>query len=146
MGYRVSIILDHSYEGGLTPIIFTMITYYSLFEKNRHERLLLENFFLLRIKYSYLYFLGILYFFTPNRIFYGNVSGIVGGFIIKNYRKILLPKLIWIYDLEKSLGLNKIKSLYKKLNIYNKEMKRILREFDRDSINEIILNYNSLNN
>ena len=146
MGYRVSIILDHSYEGGLTPIIFTMITYYSLFEKNRHERLLLENFFLLRIKYSYLYLLGILYFFTPNRTFYGNVSGIVGRLIIKNYRNILLPKLIWVYDLEDNLGLNKIKSLYKKLNINNNEMRRMLREYDSDSLDEIILNNNSLNN
>lgn len=146
LSYRVSIILDHSYEGGLTPIIFTMITYFSLFEKNRHERLFLENFFLLRIKYSYLYLLGILYFFTPNRTFYGNVSGIVGGLIIKNYRNILLPKLIWVYDLEDNLGLNKIKSLYKKLNINNNEMRRMLREYDSDSLDEIILNINSLNN
>ena len=51
LSYRVSIILDHSYEGGLTPILFTMVTYVSLFEKNRQERILLDNFFLLRMKY-----------------------------------------------------------------------------------------------
>ena len=141
LSYRVSIILDHAYEGGLTPIIFTMITYYSLFEKNRHERLFLENFFLLRMKYSFIYLLGILYFFTPNRSFYGNVSGILGGFIIRKYRNILLPKIIWIYDFENNFGLNKIKSLYRKININNNEMRIMLREFDRDSVDEIVLNY-----
>ena len=39
LSYRVSIILDHTYEGGLTPVLFTMVTLFSLFEKNRNERL-----------------------------------------------------------------------------------------------------------
>ena len=145
LNYRVSIILDHAYEGGLTPVLFTMVTYFSLVEKNRHERFFLENFFLLRMKYSFIYLLGILYFFTPNRSFYGNVSGIFGGFIIKKYRNILLPKLIWIYDFENNYGLNTFKSLYKKININNNEMRIMLREFDRDSIDEITLNYEFIN-
>ena len=145
LSYRVSIILDHAYEGGLTPVLFTMVTYFSLVEKNRHERFFLENFFLLRMKYSFIYLLGILYFFTPNRSFYGNVSGIFGGFIIKKYRNILLPKLIWIYDFENNYGLNTFKSLYKKININNNEMRIMLREFDRDSIDEITLNYEFIN-
>ena len=146
LSYRVSIILDHSYEGGLTPVLFTMVTYFSLFKKNRHERFFLENFFLLRVKYSFIYLLGILYFFTPNRSFYGNVSGIFGGFIIKKYRKILLPKLTWIYEFEEKYSLNKIRSLYRKININDNEMRIMLREFDRDSFDDIILNYESINN
>ena len=146
LSYRVSIILDHSYEGGLTPVLFTLVTYFSLFEKNRNERFFFENFFLLRVKYSYVYLLGILYFFTPNRSFYGNISGIIGGFILKQFRKVLLPKIIWIYDFELCIGLNRIKILYRKLNINNKQMRKMLREFDRDSINEIILSYEFINN
>ena len=146
LSYRVSIILDHSYEGGLTPVLFTLVTYFSLFEKNRNERFFFENFFLLRVKYSYVYLLGILYFFTPNRSFYGNISGILGGFILKQFRKVLLPKIIWIYDFELCIGLNRIKILYRKLNINNKQMRKMLREFDRDSINEIILSYEFINN
>ena len=146
LSYRVSIILDHSYEGGLTPVLFTLVTYFSLFEKNRNERFFFENFFLLRVKYSYVYLLGILYFFTPNRSFYGNISGILGGFILKQFRKVLLPKIIWIYDFELYIGLNRIKILYRKLNINNKQMRKMLREFDRDSINEIILSYEFINN
>ena len=145
LSYRVSILLDHAYEGGLTPVIFAMVTYFSLFKKNRHERLLLDNFFLLRVKYSYLYLLGILYFFTPNRSFYGNVSGIFGGFILKKYRNIFLPKLSWIFDLEKNSCLNHIKNLYKKININNNEMINMLKEYDKDSLDDIIFNYQIMN-
>ena len=145
LSYRVSLLLDHAYEGGLTPVIFAMVTYFSLFKKNRHERLLLNNFFLLRVKYSYLYLLGILYFFTPNRSFYGNVSGIFGGFILKKYRNIFLPKLIWIFDLEKNSCLNHIKNLYKKININNNEMINMLKEYDKDSLDDIIFNYQVMN-
>ena len=141
LSYRVAIILDHTYEGGLTPVIFTMVTLFSLFEKHRNDRLLLENFFFLRMKYSYIYLLGILYFFTPNKSFYGNISGIFGGFLLKKFRKILLPKLIWIYDFEEKYGLNKIQNLYKKINLDNSEMGNMLRKYDGDSLAEIIQNY-----
>ena len=145
LSYRVSIILDYSFEGGLTPILFTMVTYISLFKKNRQERLLFENFFLLRMKYSYIYLLGILYFFTPNRSFYGNVSGIIGGFLLKNVRNIFLPKLIWIYDIEFKCCFSQIKYLYKKININNSEMRHMLKEYDREFVDDIFLNYEKMN-
>jgi len=145
LSYRVSIILDHSYEGGLTPILFTMITYISLFEKNRQERILFDNFFLLRMKYSYIYLLGILYFFTPNRSFYGNISGIIGGFILKNFRNIFLPKLVWIYDIEEKCCFSQVKYLYKKININSNEMRHMLKEYDRDSVDDIFLKYEKMN-
>ena len=145
LSYRVSIILDYSFEGGLTPILFTMVTYISLFKKNRQERLLFENYFLLRMKYSYIYLLGILYFFTPNRSFYGNVSGIIGGFLLKNVRNIFLPKLIWIYDIEFKCCFSQIKYLYKKININNSEMRHMLKEYDRESVDDIFLNYEKMN-
>lgn len=145
LSYRVSVILDHAYEGGLTPVIFSMLTFFSLFDKNRYEGIFLENFFFLRMKYSYIYLLGILYFFTPNRSFYGNVSGIIGGFIIKKYRRFLLPKVIWIYEFEERYDLYKIKSLYRKINLNNNDMKNTLIKYDRDSIDDILLNYENIN-
>lgn len=145
LSYRVSIILDHSYEGGLTPVLFTMVTYISLFEENRQERILFDNFFLLRMKYSYIYLLGILYFFTPNRSFYGNISGIIGGFLLKNFRNVFLPKLIWIYDIEEKCCFSQIKYLYKKININNNEMRHMLKEYDRDSVDDIFLKYEKMN-
>ena len=137
LSYRVSVYLNHAYEGGLTPVLFSIVTYFSFFEKNRHERFYLENFFFFRMKYSFIYMLGILYFFTPNRTFYGNVSGIIGGILIKNFRGFFLPKLKDVYDFEISFGLNKVKSLYKSININNAEMKNIMMEYDRDSLYDI---------
>ena len=97
------------------------------------------------MKYSYIYLLGILYFFTPNRSFYGNVSGIIGGFALKNFRNIFLPKLIWIYDVEEKCCFLHIKYLYKKINMNNNEMRYMLKEYDRDSIEDIFLNYQTMN-
>lgn len=138
LSYRVSIYLNHAYEGGFTPVIFAIVTYFSFFEKNRNERFYLENFFFFRMKYSFIYLLGVLYFFTPNRTFYGNVSGIIGGILMKKFRKLFLPNLKGIHDFEIGLRLNKNKSLFKCTNIYNNEMKNMLMEYDRDSFYDIL--------
>ena len=135
---RFSIIYNYFYEGGLTPILFTLLTYFSLYRRNRNQQVALESIYILRAKYSYLYFLGILYFFTPNRTFYGNISGIVSGYILKNYGKYLLPKIKWIKELEDCYSLNKIKIFYRYINVNNNRMKEILNEYDCDSIDDII--------
>ena len=135
---RISILYNYFYEGGLTPILFTLLTYFSLYRRNKNQQISLESLFILRVKYLYLYFLGLLYFFTPNRTFYGNISGIIGGFILKNYSKFLLPRIIWIKELEENYSLNKIKLFYRFINLNNNKMKEILNEYDRDSIEDII--------
>ena len=135
--YRLSVYLNHAYEGGLTPVLFSIVTYFSFFEKNRNERFFFENFFYFRMKHPFIYMLGILYFFTPNRTFYGNVAGIIGGILIKNFRGFFLPRLKDVYDFEISFGLYKVKSLYKSININNAEMKNIMTEYDRDSLYDI---------
>ena len=135
---RFSIIYNYFYEGGLTPILFTLLTYFSLYRRNRNQQVSLESIYILRAKHSYLYFLGILYFFTPNRTFYGNVSGIIGGYILKNYGKYLLPKVKWIKEIEECYSLDKVKIFYRYININNNRMKEILNEYDRDSIEDII--------
>ena len=135
---RISILYNYFYEGGLTPILFTLLTYFSLYRRNKNQQISLESLFILRVKYLYLYLLGLLYFFTPNRTFYGNISGIIGGFILKNYSKFLLPRIIWIKELEENYSLNKIKLFYRFINLNNNKMKEILNEYDRDSIEDII--------
>ena len=135
---RISILYNYFYEGGLTPVLFTLLTYFSLYRRNKNQQISLESLFILRVKYLYLYLLGLLYFFTPNRTFYGNISGIIGGFILKNYSKFLLPRIIWIKELEEKYSLNKIKLFYRFINLNNNKMKEILNEYDRDSIEDII--------
>jgi hypothetical protein len=56
-----------------------------------------------------------------------------------------LPKLIWIFDLEKNSCLNHIKNLYKKININNNEMINMLKEYDKDSLDDIIFNHQIMN-
>lgn len=137
---RFSNIYNFFYEGGLTPLIFTLLTYCSLYHKNRNRIIPFENLFIFRAKYSYLYLLGALYFFTPNRTFYGNVSGILGGLILKNYPKYLLPRVKWIKEIEEKYSLNKIKILYRYINKKNNKMKDILNEYDNNSMEDIIDN------
>ena len=139
---RFSTIANYIYEGGLTPIIFTLLTYISLYNKNRNEQLSFESLIILKARYLYLYLLGVLYFFTPNRTFYGNVSGIIGGFILKKYPKYILPKIKWIKEMEECYSLEKIKILYIYLNINNDKMREALKEYDEDSIDEINENDN----
>ena len=135
---RFSIISNYNYEGGLTPVIFTLLTYLSLYHKNRNEQFSWESLIILKAKYSYIYLLGILYFFTPNRTFYGNVSGIIGGFILKKYPKYLLPRIKWIKEIEECYSLDKIKVLYRYIDLNNNRMKDVLKEYDKNYIEEII--------
>ena len=109
---RFSVLSNFLYEGGLTPVLFTA-------------------------KYSYIYLLGALYFFTPNRTFYGNLSGIIGGHILKKYPKYLLPRIKWIKEIEDFYSLNKIKFLYRYINLSNNIMKDVLIEYDRESMEDI---------
>lgn len=134
---RFSILYNFFYEGGLTPILFTLVTYSSLYHKNRNQIISFETLFIFRAKYLYLYLLGALYFFTPNRTFYGNISGIIGAFILKNYSKYLLPRIKWIKEIEDYYSLHKVKLFYRYININNSKMKDILNEYDRDSMEEI---------
>ena len=138
---RISLLYNYFYEGGLTPIVFTLLTYYYLFRRNSNRQFNFESILILRAKYSYIYLLILLYCFTPNRTFYGNVSGIIGGHLLKKYGNYFLPKINWINDLENNFSLNKIKVLYRYINISNKKMKDTLIEYDRDSVEELSIIY-----
>ena len=47
--------------------------------------------------------------------------------------------------MEKNSCLNHIKNLYKKINIYSNEMINMLKEYDRESVDDIFLNYEKMN-
>ena len=138
LGRMLSHYFNYFYEGGLTPVLFALLTYYSLYKKNRNEELFfIESYLTLRRRYRFMFFLFVLLCFTPNRSFSGNVSGILGGIILKKYPKYFLPKVKWIKDVEDKYSLNKINILYKYINLNNNRMKDILTEYDRDSVEEM---------
>ena len=138
LGRMLSHYFNYFYEGGLTPVLFALLTYYSLYKKNRNEELFfIESYLIFRRRYRFMFFLFVLLCFTPNRSFSGNVSGILGGIILKKYPKYFLPKVIWIKDVEDKYSLNKINILYKYINLSNNRMKDVLTEYDRDSVEEM---------
>ena len=131
--------IDNEYEGGLTPLFFTLYTFYFSFEGNSNKIFFFLFIFIVRAKHSeYLLFL-ILIFFTPNNSIYGNFSGILTAYFLKSLKKYLLPKIIWIKEIETVLFLYKLFPLYRYINEENPIMKKILYEFDIDSVNELNL-------
>ena len=128
-----------NYEGGLTPILFSLNTFFYLFE---HDYLNEYNIFLFVFgqgKYSSLTMLIILYFFTPNRTFMGNLSGICGAYLIKGIFFCFLPRVSSIMGFEETFNLNKKSSFYRHITSDNILMKNILNQLQPDSVMDINL-------
>ena len=142
-------IVDNSiidYEGGLTPILFSLNTFFYLFE---HDYLNEYNIFLFVLgkgKYSSFTILIILYFFTPNRTFMGNLSGICGAYVIKGILSYFLPRVSWIMDFEETFNLNKKSVFYRHITSENILMKNILNQIQPDSVIDIEIEKEEENN
>ena len=129
-----------NYEGGLTPVLFALNTFFYLFE---HDYLNEYNIFLFVLgkgKYSSFTILIILYFFTPNRTFLGNLSGIIGAYFIKGILRCFLPKIRWIIEFEDSFNLSKEGKLYRYITSKNSVMKNILNQIEPNSVMDIDIN------
>ena len=124
------------YEGGLTPVLFTLNTFFYLFE---HDYLNEYNIFLFILgkgKYSSFTMLIILYFFTPNRTFLGNISGIIGAYFIQKFLICLLPRIRWIIEFESIFNLNKKSRIYRCVTSKNTVMKNILNQIEPNSVRD----------
>ena len=129
-----------NYEGGLTPVLFSLNTFFYLFE---HDYLSEYNFFLFifgKGKYSSFGMLLILYFFTPNRTFMGNLSGILGAYFIKMFLACFLPKIQWIIEFEDVFNLSKKKNwmFYRYITSKNAFMKSVLNQIEENSVRDDI--------
>ena len=131
--------IENEYEGGLTPLFFTLYTFYFSFEGNSNKIFFFLFIFIVRAKHSEFLLFLMLIFFTPNNSIYGNFSGILTAYFLKCFKKFLLPKIIWIKEIETILLLNKLFPLYRYISEENPIMKKIIYEFDIDSINELNL-------
>ena len=129
---------ENLYEGGLTPLFFTLYTFYFSFEGNSGKIFFVFFIFVIRAKHSEYIFLIILAFFTPNNSQYGNISGILAGYILKLFKNFLLPRIIWIKEIEKLLKLYKLFPLYRYITEENPIMKKIINEYDNDLLNDSI--------
>ena len=128
---KAHFLYDNS-EGGLTPLFFLLYTFYFSFEENNNKIFILLIIFVVRAKNSEYLLLLVLIFFTPNESIYGNISGIVIAKFLMIFKKIFLPKIIWIKHFEKEFKLNKCFPVFRYINEENPIMKKILDEFDKN--------------
>jgi membrane associated rhomboid family serine protease len=125
--------LDISYEGGLTPLFFLLYTFYFDFDENNNKIFLFFLIFLVRSRGSEYFILLLLIFFTPNESICGNISGIITAHILMICKKIFLPRINWIKNIESLFKLNTLFPFYRYINDENPIMKKILKEFDKMS-------------
>ena len=126
-----------NYEGGLTPVLFTLNTFFYLFE---HDYFNEYNMFLFALgngKYSSITMLIVLYFFTPNRTFIGNLCGIFGAYFMRKIFLCFLPRISWIIEFEWAFGLNKNSSFYRHITSENTIMKQILNQIEPNSVKDM---------
>ena len=127
--------LNYDYESSLTSILFSMITFYYLFNDNKNKRIDVLYTFYIQVKYLSFTLLLVLYIFTPNKSFFSNLSGIINGYIFKFFPYIFLPRVTWVIDFEKKIcGINKFNKIYRFITCKNKMMKNALNELQNDSV------------
>lgn len=129
--------LEIIYEGGLTPLLFTLYSFYFSFEGNSNKIFFLLFVFVVRAKKSEYLIVLLLIFFTPNNSIYGNISGILTANLLFCFKKSIFPRIIWIKEIENLLKLHKIFPLYRFITEESPIMKKILIEFDNNLINEL---------
>ena len=122
--------LDIINEGGMTPLFFTLYSFYFSFEGNSNKIFFLLIIFVIKAKHSEFLLILVLIFFTPNNTAYGNFSGIITAYILFKFRKYFLPRIIWIKEIENVFKLYKLFPLYRFITEDNPIMKKILIEFD----------------
>lgn len=133
-------IVDNSivyYEGGLTSILFALNTYYNLFDHDIFEENNIFTFLSGKGKYSSFTMLMVLYFFTPNKTFVGNLSGIFSGYFISSIFSCFLPKISWIIGFEYLFNLNNDGCFYRYITSKNVLMKAILNQIEPNSVREM---------
>ena len=137
--------INFNYEGGFTPLLLSLYTFYFIFEKNNNKILSLFRIIIIKGNNSSFLFVFMLYFFTPNNSVFGNLSGILSSYLIYEMRNFILPKIKWVQDFEKSISPKIIFSIYRNLTNDSPIMKKILDEYDIGNLSELENGYKSFN-
>ena len=133
--FRNTYDLNYDYESSLTSVLFSIITFYYLFNDNKNKKVDVLYTFFINVKYLSITMLFVLYIFTPNKSFFSNLSGIINGYLFKFFPYIFLPRVKWIVDFEKKIfGAKKFGKVYRCITNKNKFMKNALNELQSDSV------------
>ena len=139
--------LNYDYESSLTSVLFSMSTFYFLFNDNKNKKIDVLYTFFLNGKYLSVILLFSLYILTPNKSFFSNLSGIISGYLIKFFPFIFLPRVTWVIDFEKKLCLlKKLDNIYRCITYKDLFMKNALNELQEDSVFDDSLLKNNENN
>ena len=126
------------YEGGLTPVLFAMNTFYFSFKLSDTELISFLTFFFCKRKYISFIVLVILFIATPNHYsLLGNICGILTGYCIKNHHW-LLPRVKWVIDFEDSICFKDKDLIYRHITKDNIFMQRFFKEFENSILDELI--------
>ena len=126
------------YEGGLTPVLFAMTTFYFSFNLTDSELISFMTFFICKRKYISFIFLFILFITTPNHYsVLGNICGILCGYCIKKYYW-LLPRVKWLIDFEETVCIKDKDIIYRHITKDNVFMQKFFKEFENSSLDELI--------
>jgi membrane associated rhomboid family serine protease len=131
---RTSYDLNYDYESSLTSVLFSMTTFYYLFKDNKNKKIDVLYTFILNLNYLSITMFFVLYFLTPNKSFYSNLSGLINGYLFKFFPFIFLPRVTWVTDFEKFIGLKKYENVYRSITYKNGPMKNALNELQNNSI------------
>ena len=128
--------LNYEYEGGMTSVLFTMVTFYFNFRHVKNKNL--NIIYIFQIKAKYINFIALLsiYIFTPNKSFFRNLSGIINGYILKFVPFPFLPRVNWVLDLESNYNCKCqiLENIYRYINEKNHLMANGLNELQKNSI------------
>ncbi len=131
---RTSYDLNYDYESSLTSVLFSMTTFYYLFKDNKNKKIDVLYTFILNLNYLSITMFFVLYFLTPNKSFYSNLSGLINGYLFKFFPFIFLPRVTWVADFEKFVGLKKYENIYRSITYKNGPMKKALNELQNNSV------------
>jgi len=122
---------DFMYECGMTPLLLSCFTFYFSFSKKKKKNINVMSIVEIKGNVAPWFVLFVLYFFTPNTSFCGNLAGIITAYLVYNYfGAVVLPKVAWIQEIEKCLKINKILIVYSNLLNRDEEFYQNLDELD----------------
>ena len=120
-------------EVGISPLIFSIYTYYFLFGKNLDKKINILFFLEIPSRFSPFFFMLFLYTFTPNTTIFGHFSGILSGYLIKHFLgKYTMPKNIWIKELEERWSFCKKEIFYISILDKNDDFIQTIQEIEKN--------------
>ena len=130
--------LNYDYESSLTSVLFSMSAFFFSFKFISKKKINILYTFVITAKYITVSAFFSIFFFTPNKSFFTNLSGLLNGYLFKLLPSIFLPNVNWVRDFEKKYKFknHKFKNIYQSITRKNTSMLHALNELQKNSMKE----------